>query len=36
MSKQLPNGPAEFAKFLRERATGHAPGYSIASASAIH
>ena len=30
MSKFLPDDPREFAKFLRERSEGHAPGYDIA------
>ena len=30
MSKFLPDDPREFAKFLRERTAGHAPGYDIA------
>lgn len=30
MSKFLPHDPREFAKFLRERVCGHAPGYDIA------
>jgi hypothetical protein len=29
MTNFLPNDPREFAKFLREHATGHAPGYDI-------
>lgn len=28
--KNLPDDPREFAKFLRERASGHAPGFDIA------
>jgi hypothetical protein len=28
--KALPEDPKGFAKFLRERAAGHAPGYDIA------
>lgn len=30
VDKQLPDDPASFAKFLRQRATGHSPGYDIA------
>lgn len=28
--KQLPTNPSEFGRFLRERTSGHAPGYDIA------